>query len=921
MRSRLFGALAAVVSVGTLAAVAVTGGTTPARAATPAATAAGTYAWHNVAIGGGGFVPGIIFNQTQPNLAFARTDIGGAYRWNQSTGSWTPLLDWVGQDNWGYNGVVSLATDPVDPNKLFAAVGMYTNSFDPNNGAVLRSSDQGTTWQTTKLPFKLGGNMPGRGMGERLVIDPNDDNILYLGAPSGNGLWRSTDSGVTWAKVTAFPNAGDYVQDATDTSGYASDNQGVVWVAFDQSTGTAGSPTKSIYVGVADLQNTVYRSTDGGATWARIAGQPTGFLAHKGVVDPVNGFLYIATSDKGGPYDGSSGDVWKYATKTGAWTQISPHPSSDTSNDYYGYSGLALDPEHPGTIMVTGYSSWWPDTFIWRSTDGGATWKQIWNWTSYPNRSFSYTLDTTSEPWLNFGNTNPVPPVTSPLLGWMTEALAIDPFNSNRMFYGTGATLYGTTNLTNWDSGGTITIKPMVSGLEETAVNGLISPPTGAPLLSALGDVDGFTHTDLTTVPSSMFTAPTLTSGDSLDYAELTPADIVRTGEVDKSSSPNVNRIGFSTDGGKNWFQGQEPAGVTGGGTAVIAADGSSTVWSPAGTGVNFSTSFGGSWTASTGIPQGAVVASDRVNPKKFYGFSGGKFYISVNSGASFAATAATGLPTSGPVFVKAVAGHEGDIWLAGGPGTTTGLWHSTDGGATFTRLSSVSSALNVGFGKAAPGQTYPAIFAIGTIGGVTGVFRSDDTGASWVRINDDKHQYGNIGQAITGDPRVYGRVYLGTNGRGIVYGDLTGTTTTPPTTTVPTTTAPTTTVPTTTVPTTTTPPPTTTTSTTVGPACHVTYARQSEWAGGFTTNITVNDTGSTAINGWTLTFSFPGDQQVTSAWNATVTQNAKQVTAVNASFNATIAPGGNASFGFQGTWANNDTAPTAFAVNGAPCS
>ena len=75
----------------------------------------------------------------------------------------------------------------------------------------------------------------------------------------------------------------------------------------------------------------------------------------------------------------------------------------------------------------------------------------------------------------------------------MTEALAIDPFNSNRMFYGTGATLYGTTNLTNWDTGGTITIKPVVNGLEETAVNALISPPVGAPLLSALGDVDGFT--------------------------------------------------------------------------------------------------------------------------------------------------------------------------------------------------------------------------------------------------------------------------------------------------------------------------------------------------------------------------------------------------------------------------------------------
>jgi xyloglucan-specific exo-beta-1,4-glucanase len=75
----------------------------------------------------------------------------------------------------------------------------------------------------------------------------------------------------------------------------------------------------------------------------------------------------------------------------------------------------------------------------------------------------------------------PAPPEVDPKLGWMTEALAIDPFNSNRMFYGTGETLYGTTNLTNWDTGGTITIKPYVAGLEETAVNALISPPSGAP--------------------------------------------------------------------------------------------------------------------------------------------------------------------------------------------------------------------------------------------------------------------------------------------------------------------------------------------------------------------------------------------------------------------------------------------------------
>lgn len=459
-------------------------GSPPALAAsTPKATttlAADTYTWNNARIDGGGFVPGIVFNRSEKNLAYARTDIGGAYRWVESSKTWTPLLDSVGFADWGHTGVVSLASDSVDPNKVYAAVGTYTNSWDPTNGAVLRSSDRGASWQKADLPFKLGGNMPGRGMGERLAVDPNKNSVLYLGAPSGKGLWRSTDSGASWSQVTNFPNVGNYVQDSTDTSGYASDNQGIVWVTFDESTGTSGSATQTLYVGVADKDNAVYRSTDGGATWSRLAGQPTGYLAHKGVLDATNGYLYLAYSDKGGPYDGGKGQLWRYATKTGTWTNISPVAEADT---YYGFSGLTVDRQHPGTVMATAYSSWWPDTQIFRSTDSGGTWTKAWDYTSYPNRSNRYTMDVSSVPWLTFG-ANPSPPEQTPKLGWMTEGLEIDPFNSARMMYGTGATVFGTENLTNWDSGSQFTIKPMVQGLEETAVNDLASPRR-APRCSA----------------------------------------------------------------------------------------------------------------------------------------------------------------------------------------------------------------------------------------------------------------------------------------------------------------------------------------------------------------------------------------------------------------------------------------------------
>lgn len=101
---------------------------------------------------------------------------------------------------------------------------------------------------------------------------------------------------------------------------------------------------------------------------------------------------------------------------------------------------------------------------------------------------------------------------------------------------------------------------------------------------------------------------------------------------------------------------------------------------------------------------------------------------------------------------------------------------------------------------------------------------------------------------------------------------------------------------------------------------CQVTYATNA-WPGGFTANVTIANKGSSTIDGWTVTFAFPGDQKITSAWNATVTQTGTGVTAANMSYNAAIPPGASQSFGFQGTWTANDASPANFSVNGAPCA
>jgi poly(3-hydroxybutyrate) depolymerase len=106
-----------------------------------------------------------------------------------------------------------------------------------------------------------------------------------------------------------------------------------------------------------------------------------------------------------------------------------------------------------------------------------------------------------------------------------------------------------------------------------------------------------------------------------------------------------------------------------------------------------------------------------------------------------------------------------------------------------------------------------------------------------------------------------------------------------------------------------------------VGGTCHVTYTKNSEWPGGFTAQVVIANTGTTAINGWSLTFTFPGDQHVTSNFNGGFAQAGENATLTNASYNATIAAGSSITDGFQGSWNTSDAAPTAFTLNGATCT
>src|SRR5690349_17795614 len=104
------------------------------------------------------------------------------------------------------------------------------------------------------------------------------------------------------------------------------------------------------------------------------------------------------------------------------------------------------------------------------------------------------------------------------------------------------------------------------------------------------------------------------------------------------------------------------------------------------------------------------------------------------------------------------------------------------------------------------------------------------------------------------------------------------------------------------------------------GGACRVSDTI-SAWNTGLTSNITITNTGSTAINGWTLTFTLPAGQAITSGWNATYAPTSGAVTARNMSYNGSLNPGGSTTIGFQATHTGNTAAPSAFALNGAACT
>ncbi len=696
-----------------------------ALAGTAVATVAEDYVWRNVPVQGGGYVSGLIFHPHEPDLFYARTDVGGAYRWDAARRVWLPLNDKLDRRQGELTGVLSFALDAADPNRLYLAGGSYLGDWAAD-AALLRSEDRGETWSLVALPFKLGGNQDGRGMGERLGVDPHDGRVLFLGT-SQDGLWRSGDAGRTWSR------AGNLPRDAH-----------VALVVFAAASGTPGRPTPGLYLGLATLEGpSLYRSADGGRSWTAVPGQPAGVMPHHAAFDE-QGRLHLTVGNGPGPNDVTAGGVWRYDPRAEAWEDLTPvRPGPE---DRFGYAGLALDPRNPGTLLVSTLNRWTQGDEIFRSVDDGKTWAPL------LARS---TFDPAAAPYVRELKPH-----------WISE-VAIDPFNSSRVWFVTGYGVW-TTGQVDAPEGADLVWSFANEGLEETVIDDLISPPEGAPLLSAMGDLGGFRHDDLAMSPPQGFFQPLHSGSPGIDFAAHMPAKVVRT-------HWGPARGALSLDGGATWRNfAATPAAARehGPGIIAISADGRRLVWLPKGAKPHYSTDEGATWresrarlVANTDWATYGPVA-DRVNAQRFYIYDRlrGDFYASADGGERFVRRGS--LPVAGGLL-RAEPGAEGNLWLP----TREGLLHSTNAGRTFRKVPGVEVANQVGFGAPAAGRTRPSLYLDGTVGGRESFFRSDDGGATWVRIGDDRRRYGWI-RCLTGDARVPGRLYLGTSGRGIILGE-----------------------------------------------------------------------------------------------------------------------------------------------------
>ncbi len=669
------------------------------------------YKWEHLKIGGGGYVTGIAIHPSNKDIMYIRTDIGGAYRWNKHISGWEQMLNWISPENANLIGVDGIALDPNNTNRVYLALGRRSDG----EGGIFRSENRGETWEKLlDMAFEANGRNA-RWIGECIAVDPLNSNIIYAGTRK-NGLWRSTDDGKTWLKLKEVPE-GDTRNPAT----------GIRSIVFNPSKNINGRSSE-IYVGIPDYG--IYLSNDGGGSFLKMPGTPE----TPARMQVVNGELFVSHS-KGLAY-----------FSKGEWHDITPMADKN-------YVGLAVDETDSRKIVVAQCYSRFLNP-IFRSTDKGNTWKQI-NTDEIPAK-LNLTIPWWPKVWFSSA----------------TAGITMAPGGTGELFFTDWFGVWHTPDIwadtTRWNT--------IVKGHEETVVLTLVAPSSGPLLYSGLADVSGFIHKNTTYYPGQRIA--NFNECFSISVCESDPAHIVLLGAQDWYGDKST--LLTSCDFGENWTERALPGEEILGRIAISALNPSHLVYLAGSGNVYYSLNKGESWEKGENAPVGTIKLKDIWNRNKilasdlvngcFYIMKEGILYTSIN-GISWEEKGKIPVPRLQDRFMNIAPcpGRPGEIWVCLG---TDGLWKTTDSGVSFHRIENFENARLICWGTSAPNSHTPTAFAFGVKQGKWGIYRSIDMGKNWVKIHNDHHQFPTGVSAIDGDKNVFGRIYVGTNGYGISYGE-----------------------------------------------------------------------------------------------------------------------------------------------------
>lgn len=632
-----------------------------------------TYTWRTAEIGGGGFVTGVVFHPTEPGLVYARTDVGGAYRLDTVTNRWIPLNDDIGglNNEFQHLGVLSIGVDPSDANRLYIATGQYGGVETwklPSR--IYRSTNRGATWIGYTTPgFKMAGNGEGRGTGERFAVNPTNGATILLGT-SDQGVWRSTDYGVTWAKTSFTPTSTNFL-------------------LYAPAVAPGPGPARRVYAAANTLTGqSFWFSDDNGTTWSEVANHPGKTVGHEmmplqGSFDAA-GVFYSTWGDATGPANYATDyGVWKMSADGSTWTAILP----PTGQGFF--AGISADPRVAGHVVVSTLQRWWPGDEVYRSTDGGVTWTAALR---------TGTRSVGNSPWSSSAGPH-----------WMTD-IDIDPFNSNRAIFNTGFGLFQTTTLA---SSGTARIWTFFNdGLEESVPLGLHSPTAGPPLVSVIGDYTGFRHDNLNRSPRRGMLNPGSGSTSYISGADLAPSKMIR---------QNSGSTLYSQDAGASWasFPTSPAPTINGQYRVILSADGQRLLWTPPNSPAYVSANNGATWTISSSS-QSLTNTNGTATVSVLAGAAGVPDVTNGTGGsARFNSPSAIALDSFGVSYVADTANHTIRKIAAGGAVTTfaggAGVSGSTNATGTAARFSSPS-----GIAVDASGNVYVADTANHTIRKIT---------------------------------------------------------------------------------------------------------------------------------------------------------------------------------------------------------